>query len=167
MRYAGSADTVDDAEFLYANRLGSIVARFDRTGTAKALNAYDEIGVPGAAAGTANTGRFRYTGQIWIPELGMYHYKARAYSPTLGRFMQTDPIGYGDGLNIYAYVGNDPLALLWGIPSAVSSAEPQLQRGSSPMNEVRFHSQWLTFCVLMRAAMSGLTAYLSNFPIPE
>lgn len=56
----------------------------------------------------ADTGNpFRYTGRRYDPETGLYYYRARYYSPKLGRFLQADAAGTRDDQNLYAYVGGD------------------------------------------------------------
>jgi len=101
--YEGS--DFSNKRYMIADERGSVIAVTDSSGNPIQINSYDEYGIPGAN----NLGRFQYTGQAWIPELGMYSYKARIYSSTLGRFLQPDPAGYPDGPNNYNYAISDPI----------------------------------------------------------
>ncbi|QID19401.1 RHS repeat protein [Nitrogeniibacter mangrovi] len=103
--YEGSG-TISKTWF-YTDHLGSVVGQADASGSNTATYSYGPFGEPNTTTGT----RFRYTGQQYLSGLNLYYYKARFYSPAIGRFLQTDPIGYRDDLNIYAYVGNSPIGM--------------------------------------------------------
>jgi len=102
--YEGSGTS--DKRYLMADERGSVIGVTNSSGTVTQVNRYDAYGVPDSG----NVGQFQYTGQRWIDDLDLYHYKARVYDSKLGRFLQTDPIGTAGGINPYAYVGNDPVS---------------------------------------------------------
>jgi len=68
---------------------------------------YDVFGEPNRTSDVNNP--YLFTGRRFDPETANYYYRARYYKPTIGRFLQPDPISYDDGLNLYAYVRNNPV----------------------------------------------------------
>jgi RHS repeat-associated protein len=85
-----------------ADERGSVVRHSNDAGTPGQIGKYDEYGVGG-------TGRIRYAGQYWLGDGNLIYSRARIYDARLGRFLQPDPIGYGGGMNLYAYVSGDPV----------------------------------------------------------
>jgi RHS repeat-associated protein len=108
---------LNESRAVIANYQGSTIGWTNASGTLQEVYKYGPYGEPlVASAATPDTTtasfsgmRFRYTGQTTIPEASLYYYKARIYDPKYGRFLQTDPIGSKDDLNLYAYTAGDPI----------------------------------------------------------
>jgi RHS repeat-associated protein len=62
-----------------------------------------------ASADAASTNAFQYTGRE-NDGTGLNYYRARYYDPVLKRFISEDPIGLAGGINLYAYVGGNPIS---------------------------------------------------------
>jgi len=117
----------DVPTYFLADHQGSVVGLERARAMVGTPFTYDPYGRPDDAHGFTGS-RFRYTGQTaLVPSVPLWHYKARVYNPGLGRFLQTDPIGYEDGLNMYAYVGNDPFNLT--DPTGMAMFHPDFDLG--------------------------------------
>jgi hypothetical protein len=79
VQYSSNSVGAGYRRYLHADHQGSIIAHSDNTGITLTKLAYDSYGIPA----NSNIDRFGYTGQMWLKELGLFHYKARMYHPKL------------------------------------------------------------------------------------
>ena len=96
--------------FYHYDGIGSTVGISDSSGSVVNEYAYDAFGkVLNQVEAVPNP--FRYVGQFGVTDEGngLLYMRARFYDPEVGRFINKDPIGFMGGLNLYAYVGNNPI----------------------------------------------------------
>ncbi len=107
-------DVVDNnaAYYYHFDGLGSVVALSDSDADTVQTYEYSVYGQVAASEPEFLANPYMFTGRRFDLETGLYYYRARYYNPHIGRFMQTDPVGYGAGMNCYAYCGNNPLSRL-------------------------------------------------------
>jgi RHS repeat-associated protein len=124
-RYVDEVLTMDRSgsrSFYHQNTLWSPHAVSDGAGNVVERYFYDAYGkvtitdglyvaVPPNSWGTPHSGignRVLFTGREFDEETGFYFYRARYYDAAKGRFLQRDPLGYVDGMNLYEFVRGQP-----------------------------------------------------------
>jgi RHS repeat-associated protein len=129
---------VELIRYQLTDRLNSSVLELDQQAqiiTYEEYFPYGSTSYQAVRAATETPKRYRYTGKERDTETGLYYYGARYYAPWLARWASADPAGLVDGLNLYCYVGDNPIALIDA--TGTQSGEPEI----SPGLDVTYHMQ--------------------------
>jgi RHS repeat-associated protein len=104
--------------FYHADGSGNVLALVDAAGTVQARYGYEPFGGLFWQSGPlTNLNRLRFASKEMHLSSGLYDFGARWYDPFLQRWLTEDPLGEAGGLNLYQFVGNDPLTWVdpWGL----------------------------------------------------
>jgi RHS repeat-associated protein len=127
----------DGLAWYLTDQVGSITALVDSAGQVINQVTYDSFGNVLSQTSPAAGDRYLFTGREYDPETGLYYYRARYYSPSIGIFISQDPLSFAAGdANLTRYVGNmptmfsDPFGLMV-VAEAAPVTESGLRAGSS------------------------------------
>ncbi|MDD5063724.1 MAG: RHS repeat-associated core domain-containing protein [Phycisphaerae bacterium] len=150
-----SMKRADVNSFYLYDGLGSVKQLTDDSETVVASYTYDSFGSLIASSGSI-TNAYGFTGEQFDSSSELLYLRARYYNPAAGRFLSRDPIGYEGGINLYAYVRNNP----------VNYTDP---KGKCPARDKCIEDAYVTFSLCMsigeaiiKAAEDGFKDCLSD-----
>jgi len=137
------ASTSETKYYYFHDALGSVVALLNNSGSVVESYHYTPFGFPTVCEAAGTDGKwltnddiqrqipiesgygnpYMFTARRWEHYTGLYYYRARFYSPNLGRFLQPDPIGYYDSMNLYQYCLNNSVNFVDPLGLAITSLE--------------------------------------------
>jgi RHS repeat-associated protein len=105
--------------YYHTDHLGTPQVMTSSTGTVAWKAAYNAFGNASIDTSSTVTSNLRFPGQYYDAETGLHYNWNRYYDPNTGRYITTDPIGLAGGINLFGYVGGNPVNKIdpWGLVS--------------------------------------------------
>lgn len=109
VRFVAESEPPGEIAYIMTDHLGTPQKLVD----ASKLVVWDRVQTPfgitySETSAPARSANIRFPGQQADAESGLHYNYFRDYDPTLGRYIESDPIGLRGGLNTYGYVGGNP-----------------------------------------------------------
>jgi RHS repeat-associated protein len=132
-----TSGSASGTQFVCYDGNGNIIALISATtGDVTARYEYGPFGEPIRISGpAASLNPFRFSTKRTDNNTDLVLYEYRAYSPSLGRLPNRDPIGELGGLNLYGFIGNNPVNYfdMWGLIDC-AALKRQIEQGFKRFN---------------------------------